>query len=75
MSDTIFEVEYRPGEEVVIRLKSPKFLRLPDTTKQHLVAAKKEVLLALRDMLGRAIEEKGKSGATRKRKRTKVEVK
>ena len=74
MSDTIFEVEHRPGEEVVLRFKSPKFWRLPDTTRQHLLAARKETLLALRDMLDRAIERKEKSGETPRKKRTKIEV-
>ena len=74
MSNIIFEVEHRPGEEVVMRLKSPKCWGLPDTTKQHLLAARKEILLAVRDMLDRAIERKGKSGAASKRKRTKIKV-
>ncbi len=36
MSDSIFEVEYHPGEEVVLRFKPPRFRRLPDSTRQHL---------------------------------------
>ena len=56
MSDSVFEVEYHPGEEVVLRFKSPRFRGLPDSTKQHLLVARKEMLLALRSMLDRAIE-------------------
>ncbi|MBA7623877.1 hypothetical protein ES703_31276 [subsurface metagenome] len=75
MSDTILEVEHRPGKEVVLRFKSPRFRGLPDTTRQHLLAARKEILLALRDMLDRAIEGREKSGKAPRGKRTKIEVK
>ena len=74
MSDSIFEVEYHPGEEVVLRFKSPKFRGLPDSTRQHLSVARDEVLLALRSMLDRAIEKAEKSGETKGRKRTKIKV-
>jgi len=74
MSDSIFEVEYHPGEEVVLRFKSPKFRGLPDSTRQHLSVARNEVLLALRSMLDRAIEKAEKSGETKGRKRTKIKV-
>ena len=74
MSNAIFEVEHRPGEEVVLRFKSPRFRGLSDTTKQHLRAARKEMLLALRDALDRAIERAEKPGRTSRKKRTKVEV-
>jgi len=56
MSDSIFEVEHRPGEEIVLRFKSPKFWGLSDSTRQHMLAAQKEMLLTLRSMLDRAIE-------------------
>ena len=75
MSDSIFEVEYHPGEEVVLRFKPPRFRRLPDSTRQHLSLARKEILLALRDMLDRAIERREKSGKAPRGKRTKIEVK
>ena len=74
MRDSIFEVEYHPGEEVVLRFKSPRFRGLPDSTKQHLLVARKEMLLALRSMLDRAIERTGESGEAKGRKRTKIKV-
>lgn len=74
MSDSIFEVEHRPGEEVVLRFKSPKFKGLPDSTRQHLLAARKEMLLALRSMLDKAIERTEESREAKGRKRTKIEV-
>ena len=74
MSDTIFSVEHRPGEELVLRFKPPEFQGLPDSTKQHLLVARKEVLLALRGMLDSAIEKTEKSQEAKRRKKTKIEV-
>jgi len=74
MGDSIFEVEHRPGEEVVLRFKSPKFRGLPDSTWQHLLAARKEMLLALRSMLDEAIERTEKSTKAKGKRRTKIEV-
>ncbi len=74
MSDSVFEVEYHPGEEVVLRFKAPKFRGLPDSTRQHLLVARKEMLLALRSMLDRAIEKMEEPGETKGRKRSKIKV-
>ena len=73
MSDSIFEVEYHPGEEVVLRFKSPKFRGLSDSTRKHLSAARREVLLALSSMLDRAIEKTEEPGGTKGR-RSKIKV-
>ncbi len=74
MSDSIFEVEHRPGEEWVLRIKSPKLQMFPDSTRQHMLAARKEILLALRGVLDSAIERTEQKGATKGKKRTKIEV-
>ncbi|MBE9513388.1 MAG: hypothetical protein IMY77_05010 [Chloroflexi bacterium] len=74
MSDSIFEVEYRPGEEVVLRFKSPRLRGLPDSTRRHLLAGGREALLALRDILDRAIEKAEKPEKTPRKKRTKIKV-
>ena len=74
MSDSIFEVEYHPGEEVVLRFKLPRHQGFPDSTKQQLLVARKEMLLALRSMLDRAIERMGEPGETKGRKRNKIKV-
>ena len=74
MSDSFFQIEYRPGEEVVLRFKSPKFQGLPDSTQQHLSTAGKEILLALRSLLDGAIEKAERSGEPERKKRTKIEV-
>ena len=74
MSNSIFEIEHHPGEEVVLRFKSPQFRHLPDSTKQHLRSAQKEMLLALRNMLDTAIDRTEKAEGKKGRKRTKIEV-
>ena len=74
MSNSIFEIEHRPGEEVVLRFKSPQLRHLPDSTKKHLRSARKEALLALRSMLDRAIERAEETEGKKTRKRTKIEV-
>ena len=74
MSDSIFEVEHRPSGEVILRFKSPAFWGLPDATKQHLLAARKETLLALRSMLDKAIEKTEESERKKGKKKTKIEV-
>jgi hypothetical protein len=74
MGDSILEVEYHPGEEVVLRFKAPAFQGLPGPARQHLLSAQKEMLLALRSMLDGAIEKTEKSGEAKGKKRTKIEV-
>ncbi len=74
MSDSIFEVEYHPGEEVVLRFKLPRFRGFSDSTKQHLLVVRKEMLLALRSVLDRAIERMEEPGETKGRRRSKIEV-
>ena len=74
MSGSVFEVEHRPGEEIVLRFKSPKFRGLPDSTRQHLLTATEEMLLALRSMLDRAIERTEETKEAKRKKRTKIEV-
>ena len=74
MSDSVFEVEYHPGEGVVLRFKLPRLRGFPDSTKQHLLVARKEVLLALRSMLDKAIERMEEPGETKGRRRSKIKV-
>lgn len=74
MSDSLFELEYHPGQEVVLRFKYPKMNLLPEATKGHLMAARKEILIALRDMLDAAVEKAPEKKEPAKRKR-KIEVK
>jgi hypothetical protein len=76
MGDSLFEVEYRPGEEVVLRFKSPTFPKVSDKTKQRLLTTKKDVLVAIRDMIDKAIEKTEEQAKPKgKKAKTKIEVK
>jgi hypothetical protein len=56
MSDNMFEFAFNPGEEVVIKIKAPDLKnKMGGETLQHLVGAKREMLLALRSLLNDAI--------------------
>jgi hypothetical protein len=73
MSDSLFEVEYHPDNEVVIRIKGPSLHMLPDPAKGHLTAARREIMLALREMLDKSLEKndkmaEGTKKTTKKRK-------
>ena len=74
MSDSIFEVEHRPGEEIVLRFKSPKCWGLSDSTRQHMLAAQKEMLLTLRNILDKAIEKTEEFEKPKGKKKTKIKV-
>lgn len=56
------ELEHEEGGEYVLRFRAPQIKITPDLTGGHLKQAKKEVLLAVRSILDKAIkveEEKG----------------
>jgi len=74
MPEKIFEVEYHPGEEVVLHIKAPRLSFVPEATKGHLKTARKETLLAIRSLLDKAIERAEKAEETKTKKRTKIEV-
>ncbi len=72
MAETIFSIERGPEDELTLRIK-PKTLRLiSPPVKGHLMAVRKELLLAIRSVLDEAIsavdrEEKPK-------KKTKIDI-
>ncbi len=74
MSEKILEIEHHPGEEVVLRFKTPSLSLMPEETRSHFRAARKEMLLALRSLLDKAIERVEEVEKTKAKKRTKVEV-
>lgn len=56
MSDSMFEISFQPGEELVIKLRPPDLKKkMQGETVQHLLEAKKEMLLAFRGILDEAI--------------------
>jgi hypothetical protein len=46
-----FEYEYRPGDELVLRFRRPVIDLIPCEARDHLMAAQKEFLLALRSLV------------------------
>ena len=74
MAERIFEIEHSPGEEVVLRFKVPELSIMPEATKSHFRTARKEILLALRSLLDKAIERAEAAEKTKAKKRTKIEV-
>ncbi|MEL7562516.1 hypothetical protein [Dehalogenimonas sp. 4OHTPN] len=74
MSDSMFEISIQPGEEVVIKLRAPDLKMFKGETVQHLMGARKEMLLALRSLLDEAISRTDAHAATAEdRTRIKVE--
>jgi len=75
MGERILEVEHEPGEELVVRFRPPKFGAVSGPARQHLLAAHKEMLLALRSLLDVAIEYADEAGKKKGKTRAKIEVK
>ena len=77
MEKGFIQIERRPGEELVVRLQAPEFKKFPTAARGHMLAAGKETLLTLRSLLDAAIESMEKAetkSATKKQRRTKIEV-
>jgi len=72
MAEKVFEIEYCPGEEVVLHFKAPILSVMPEATRGHFRTAHKEMLLALRSLLDKAIERAEEAEKTKER--TKIEV-
>ena len=70
-----FEYEYRPGDELVLRFRRPVIDLIPCEARDHLMAAQKEFLLALRGLVDAAISrmEERERGETIRRTEIKVE--
>jgi hypothetical protein len=69
----MFEISFQPGEEVVIRLRAPDLKMMKGETVQHLIGAKKEMLLALRSLLDEAIN-KAEAAAAPPPEKTRIKV-
>jgi hypothetical protein len=76
MEGNIFEVDRDPNGDVVLRFKSPKGLGMSASTMEHLLAAQREALLALRSMLDSALEvtEDLERSKQKKKPRTNIKV-
>ncbi|GEM_PF-1592183 len=57
MAERIFQVEYCPGEEVVLHVRTPPKIRvLPAATANHIRAMERELLEAVRSFIDVGIE-------------------
>ncbi len=79
MSESMFEIEHKPGEMLTIRVRPPKMRHLAPEAKEHVRAARKEFLLGIRSVIDKAIEmtEEHEAHAEKhaaKGKRTKIDV-
>jgi len=74
MAEKVFEIEYHPGEELVLRFKEPILTIVPEASRGHFRTAHKEMLLALRSLLDKAIERAEEAEKTKAKERTKIEV-
>ncbi|MGQ9572409.1 MAG: hypothetical protein ACUVV3_04390 [Dehalococcoidia bacterium] len=72
--DKPFEYEYRPGEELVLRFRSPLIELIPAEVHEHLVGARKELLLAMRSFVDAAIKRLEEREQARTRRRTEIKV-
>ncbi len=69
-----FEYEYRPGEELVLRFRSPLIDLLPAEVHEHLVAGRKELLLAMRGFVDAAISRLEERERARAQRRSEIKV-
>jgi hypothetical protein len=76
MAENPFEMHYKPGEELVLKFKSVAVEELvPKELRSHLLAARKETLLAIRTIIDKAIEHtEAKATSPKAKKKSKVEV-
>ena len=74
MAERMFEVQSGPGGEVILRIRPRRLRLMPQASRDHLKAAGREFLLALRAALDAALEQLGGEGEGRPRRR-RVEVK
>ena len=68
------EWEHRPGEGLILRFKPPLGKIVPDETRGHVRAARKEMLLALRSLIDAAIGRVEEAEKKAEKRRTKIEV-
>jgi hypothetical protein len=68
------EWEHRADEGLILRFKPPLRKIVPDETRGHVRAARKEMLLALRGLVDAAIVREEEAGKKAEKRRVKIEV-
>ncbi len=74
MSERILEVDYKDGE-FTLRVTPSRLKVIPGATANHLKAANRELLMALRGALDRLIESTEPKEKPAGKRRTRIEVK
>ncbi len=75
MAPRLAEISYSPEEGLTLRFRPTGLELLPESTRTHLRAANKELLLALRGVIDRAIEgTEHRQGEARRPRRIQVKV-
>jgi len=75
MRENFLEIERHPDGVIVLRFKSPKLWGIPEPTIQHVMTAQREMLMALRTILDKAIEKTEQAEKTKAKRKTKIAVK
>lgn len=76
MGEKVFECEWTAGEEIVFRIRRPGLEMLSPEVRGHLLSARKEMLMAVRNLIDAAlagIQEKEQK--QKKTRRTEIRVK
>lgn len=74
MPEKMVEIEHRPGEELVIRLRPPTVKLMPEDARRHVKNAERQFLLGVRSLIDVAIEYIDKTEKPKGESRTKIEV-
>lgn len=74
MAEQFFEFERSPEDDYVFKFRPSMLNLFPPPTRQHMRAARKEVLLAFRSIIDRAIERVEEEDKKQSKRRTRIEV-
>jgi hypothetical protein len=70
MGEKVFECEWTEGEEIVFRIRRPGVRMLSPEVRGHLLSARKEMLMAMRNLIDAALagiqEKEGEQEKTRR---------
>jgi hypothetical protein len=76
MGEKVFECEWTEGEEIVLRIRRPGVRMLSPEVRGHLLGARKEMLMAMRNLIDAAlagIQERDREQEKSRRTEIKVE--
>lgn len=73
-ANRIFEVECIRGKELVLRFRPVRVAKMPPEVRQHVAAAGRETLLALRSFIDAALKYSELKETRSEEGRTKIEV-